>query len=80
MKTRIYRRYFLFTIRVKLNGTTIASWSQYVNDTTFKAYTHSADIAVSMNAGDQISYFISAPAGSGEAAIAWDNYVKLCGR
>ena len=69
-----------FTIRVKINDSTIASWSQYVNNTTYASYYHDADLTYTLNAGDKVTYFISAPAGSGEAAIAWYNYVKLCGR
>jgi hypothetical protein len=69
-----------FTIRVKINDVTIATWSQYVNNTTFQAYYHSANVSYQLNQGDKVTYFISAPAGSGEAAIAWYNYVKLCGR
>ena len=69
-----------FHIYVKINGNTIASWSQYVNDTTYRDYYNDADVTYSLNAGDTITYKITASAGSGEAAIAWDNYVKLCGR
>jgi hypothetical protein len=69
-----------FHISVKVNGNTITSRDQYVNNSTFVFYDHSDNITYDLNANDEITYFISATAGSGEASIAWDNYVKLCGR
>ncbi|MCJ7695661.1 MAG: hypothetical protein MUO40_09560, partial [Anaerolineaceae bacterium] len=69
-----------FHISVKVNGNTITSRDQYVNNSTFVFYDHSDNITYDLNANDEITYFISATAGSGEASIACDNYVKLCGR
>ncbi|MFO7742596.1 MAG: S8 family serine peptidase [Anaerolineae bacterium] len=68
-----------FHILVKINGNTVASWDQYVNDTTFKAYYHSAEVSFDMNAGDSIVYHIyggtfSNPVGG----ISGMNYIKLC--
>jgi hypothetical protein len=69
-----------FHISVRVNGNTIANWDQYVSNSTFVSYYHSDNVSYPLNANDDVTYFISASAGSGEAAIAWDNYVKLCGR
>lgn len=67
-----------FSIQVKINGTTVASWSQYVNDTHFKAYYHSADVSFALEPGDRITYFISANTGSPVAGLLGVNYVRLC--
>jgi PKD repeat protein len=65
-----------FYIQVRINGNTVASWSQYVNSTTYEAFYHSADVAFDMHTGDTITYHIRV--GSGVGGIAWMNYVKLC--
>ena len=65
-----------FYIQVRINGNTVASWSQYVNSTTYRDYYHSADVSLDMHAGDTITYRISV--GSGVGGLLGVNYVQLC--
>lgn len=67
-----------FYIQVRINGVTVASWSQYVNHSQFIAYYHSADVAFDLVAGDTITYRISSNTGSPIAGLRGINYVKLC--
>jgi len=57
----------------------VASWSQFVNNSTYTAYDHSSPVSFTLNPGDTITYFIfggtmSTPAGG----ITGVNYVRLC--
>ena len=68
-----------FYIQVKINSSVIASWSQFVNNTTYTPYYHSADVSTTVNPGDTITYFInggtmSTPAGG----ITGVNYLEVC--
>ncbi len=67
-----------FTIRVKINGAAVASWTQYVNDQTFRTYLHAADVDFDLAAGDTITYFISANIGGPSGAIRGVSHVKVC--
>jgi hypothetical protein len=65
-----------FYIQVRINDSTVASWAQYVNNTTYTAFYHSKDVSFDMHTGDKITYHISIDSSVG--GIAWMNYVKLC--
>lgn len=67
-----------FTIQVRINGNTVASWTQYVNDSYYKAYYHSANVEFDLAEGDTITYYIKSNTGSPVAAIRGVSYVKLC--
>ncbi len=69
-----------FYIQVKINGSEVASWDQYVGSTTYQFYTHSADVDFNLNVNDTITYHIyggtfSNPVGGIADA---ENYVTLC--
>ncbi|MCK4389834.1 MAG: chitobiase/beta-hexosaminidase C-terminal domain-containing protein [Desulfobacterales bacterium] len=70
-----------FHIQVKINGNVEAEWDQYVQDTTFKPYTHSANVNINLQAGDTITYHIYGGTFSdsvGGIYGDYENYVKLC--
>jgi hypothetical protein len=64
-----------FTISIRHNGTTVASWSQSVNHSNFKEYTHTKNISFNINAGDTLTYHISAPTYNPIAAVHGTSFV-----
>lgn len=69
-----------FHIQILIEGDVLASWDQYVSNTTYTSYTHSKDVTYTMYEGDTIQYKIwggsfSNPVGG----ISGENYVKLIG-
>ena len=69
-----------FYIEARINGDTVASWSQYVGaDAPFKAYYHSAGVSFDLEPGDKITYFVYGgtmmePVG----ALSGGGYIRLC--
>ena len=57
-----------FTISIKHNGTTVASWTQSVNHTTWKLYDHTQYVSFNIKAGDTLTYHIKSNQ-SGEGAF-----------
>ena len=67
-----------FTISVKINGDTVASWIETINDTIFKAYDNSADVSFNIEPGDTITYYIKSNITHFPYAGIHDGSVKLC--
>lgn len=74
-----------FHIQIKHNNNVIVSRDQYVNSSTFKAYSQSANVSVNLKVGDTITYYIYGGTMSTSVGAILQggsigvNQVRLCG-
>jgi hypothetical protein len=48
-----------FTISIKHNGSTVATWTQSVNSNVWTLYEHTKNVSFNIQAGDTLTYYIS---------------------
>lgn len=62
-----------FTISIKHNGTTVASWTQSVNHNDFRLYEHIKNVSFNIKEGDELTYHITCSP-QGEGALHGGSY------